>query len=83
MVWGNAVTTLQAFVWIFNHVLSHNLIPVQLKSTMRKLNQITNLNMTVSLSISLNSPQSPTQLRNGQLPETNFVTSGCMELLLF
>ena len=32
-----AVTTLQAFVWIFNHVLSHNLIPVQLKSTMPNL----------------------------------------------
>ena len=66
MVWGNAVTTLQAFVWIFNHVLSHNLIPVQLKSTMpNRLSQITNFNMTVSLSISLNSPQSPNQLRNG------------------
>ena len=51
MLWGDAVTKLKTFVWIFNHACfkSHNLIPAQTYST--KLGQI--LNMTFYMVVSV------------------------------
>ena len=61
MVWGDAISKLETFVWIWNHV-SRSI--TQLNNT--KLGQMTNLNMIFYMVVSIykldqicNSPQSP------------------------
>ena len=64
MVLGGAVTKLETFVWIFIHV--SRIIIWSLFNLEHQPGQITNLKMTFYLVYIWNSPQIPTQLRNGQ-----------------
>ena len=80
MILGDAVSQLQTFVWILNHISrSNNLVSVHPKSTIR--GEMINVNTIFHVVVSAyrfvkigNSPQLPAEFQKGLLPRLKHTT---------